>query len=91
MTIQVQFFATFREFFESKSVQIEVGTGATVQDLLNLVCNTRERRERVFDKGKLKPHTLVMKNGRHIRHLKGLATELNDGDIISVFPPIAGG
>jgi molybdopterin synthase sulfur carrier subunit len=91
MTIQVQFFATFREFFESKSVQIEVGTGATVQDLLNLVCNTRERRERVFDKGKLKPHILVMKNGRHIQHLKGLATELKDGDTVSVFPPIAGG
>jgi molybdopterin synthase sulfur carrier subunit len=91
MIIEVQFFATFREVFESKSVQMEVGTGATVNDLLNLVCNTRERRERVFDNGKLKPHIVVMKNGRHIQHLKGLATELNDGDAISVFPPIAGG
>jgi molybdopterin synthase sulfur carrier subunit len=91
MIIEVQFFATFREVFESKSVQIDVGTGATVKDLLNLVCNTRERRERVFDNGKLKPHIAVMKNGRHIQHLKGLATELNDGDTISVFPPVAGG
>jgi molybdopterin synthase sulfur carrier subunit len=91
MIIEVQFFTTFREVFESKSVQIEVGTGATVKDLLNLLCNTHERRETVFDKGKLKPHILVMKNGRHIRHLKGLATQLNDGDTVSVFPPIAGG
>jgi len=89
--IQVQFFATFREVFESKSLQMEVGTGSTVKDLLNLVCNTRERRERVFDNGKLKSHVVVMKNGRHIQHLKGLATELSDGDTISVFPPIAGG
>jgi molybdopterin synthase sulfur carrier subunit len=91
MVIEVQFFATFREIFESKCVQMEVGSGSTVKDLLNLVCNTRERRERVFDNGKLKPYILVMKNGRHIQHLKGLATELNDGDTISVFPPIAGG
>ena len=91
MIIEVQFFATFREVFESKSVQMDVGTGATVKDLLNLVCNTPERRERVFDNGKLKPHILVMKNGRHIKHLKGLATEVKNGDTVSVFPPIAGG
>ena len=91
MIIEVKFFATFREVFESKSVQMEVGTGATVKDLLNLVCNTHERRERVFDNGRLKPHIVVMKNGRHIQHLKGLASKLNDGDTILVFPPIAGG
>ena len=91
MIIEVHFFATFREIFESKALQIEVGTGATVKELLNPVCNTRERRERVFDNGNLKPHIVVMKNGRHIQHLEGLATELKDGDTISVFPPIAGG
>jgi molybdopterin synthase sulfur carrier subunit len=91
MLIQVQFFATFREVFEEKSLQIEVGTGATIEDLLNLVFNTHERRQRIFDNGKLKPHIVVMKNGRHIQHLKGLETELNGGDTVSVFPPIAGG
>jgi molybdopterin synthase sulfur carrier subunit len=91
MRIQVRFFATFREIFESKALQIEVRTGATVGDLLNLVFNTHERRERIFDNGKLKPHIIVMKNGRHIQHLKGLKTELNEGDTVSVFPPIAGG
>ena len=91
MRIQVKFFATFREIFDSKALQIEVGTGATVEDLLNLVFNTHERRERIFDNGKLKPHIIVMKNGRHIQHLKGLDTELNEGDTVSVFPPIAGG
>lgn len=91
MRIRVQFFATFREIFDSNSLEIEVGTGATVEDLLNLVFNTPERRQRIFDNGKLKPHINVMKNGRHIQHLKGLETELNEGDTVSVFPPIAGG
>ena len=91
MRIQVQFFATFRDIFDSNSLQIEVGTGATVEDLLNLAFNTPERRERIFANGTLKPHISVMKNGRHIQHLKGLDTELNEGDTVSVFPPIAGG
>ena len=91
MIIKVQFFATFREIFDAKSLQIEVGPGGTVGDLLNLAFNTRERRERLFDNGKLKPQIIVMKNGRHIQHLKGLDTELNEGDTVSVFPPIAGG
>ena len=91
MRIQVLFFATFREIFDAKSLQIEVGTGGTVGDLLNLVFNTHESRERIFDNGKLKPHIIVMKNGRHIQYLKGLDTELKEGDTVSVFPPIAGG
>ena len=86
MRIQVQFFAGFREIFASKSLQIEVRTGATVEDLLNLVFNTHERQKRIFDNGKLKPHINLIKNGRHIQHLKGLETELNEGDSVSVFP-----
>ena len=91
MRVQVQFFATFREIFDAKALQIEVGTGATVENLLNLVFNTHERRQRIFDNGKLKPPINLIKNGRHIQHLKGLETELNEGDSVSVFPPIAGG
>ena len=34
MIIKVQFFATFREIFDAKSLQIEVGPGGTVGDLL---------------------------------------------------------
>ena len=40
MRIHVEFFATFREVFDEKSLEIEVGTGTTIEDLLNLVFNT---------------------------------------------------
>jgi molybdopterin synthase sulfur carrier subunit len=37
-------------------------------------------------------HLIALVNGRHCSHLPdGLATELKDGDEISIFPPVAGG
>ncbi|MFC2054552.1 MoaD/ThiS family protein [Chloroflexota bacterium] len=40
----------------------------------------------------LSPHIIVLVNGRHVSHLPdGLSTELNDGDEVALFPPIAGG
>jgi molybdopterin synthase sulfur carrier subunit len=33
----------------------------------------------------------VLKNGREVVHMEGLATPLADGDAVSVFPPVAGG
>jgi len=33
----------------------------------------------------------ILVNGKDIRDLKGLMTELRDGDCISIFPPVAGG
>jgi molybdopterin converting factor small subunit len=33
----------------------------------------------------------ILKNGRNIYFLAGLDTPLDDGDIITLFPPAAGG
>ena len=35
--------------------------------------------------------TLIMVNGHHILHLEGLETPLDDCDVVSIFPPAAGG
>jgi len=91
MRIQVQFFATFRELFRTKAMEIAVETGINIGELLNLVFDTQERRKKIFDNGKLKPYIIIFKNGRHIQHLDGLETELKEGDKVSIFPPIAGG
>jgi molybdopterin converting factor small subunit len=34
---------------------------------------------------------VVLKNGNHVKHLKGLATTLEDGDTIVLIPPVGGG
>jgi len=89
--INVQFFATFRDIFGTKAMEIAVETGINMGELLNLVFDTQERRKKIFDNGKIKPYIIILKNGRHIQHLDGVETELKEGDKVSIFPPIAGG
>ncbi|TVT80818.1 MoaD/ThiS family protein, partial [Haloferax volcanii] len=46
---------------------------------------------RLIEDGEVKPHVNVLKNGREVVHLDGMVTALDDGDAVSVFPPVAGG
>lgn len=50
-------------------------------------------KEHLFDpaSGQLQGRTMVLKNGRNIRSLKGMETSLEDGDVISIFLPVGGG
>jgi molybdopterin synthase sulfur carrier subunit len=33
----------------------------------------------------------ILKNGRNVHFLSGLDTPLDNGDVIALFPPVAGG
>ena len=63
-------------------MEIAIETGTNVEELLNLVFDTQERRGKIFDNGKLKPYIIILKNGRHIQHLDGLEIELKGHDTI---------
>jgi molybdopterin converting factor small subunit len=65
--------------------------GATVGQLLDLLCDSPGRRSEVFDGGRLKPHIVIIKNGLGISPSGGLKTKLSEGDIISIFPLMGGG
>ncbi len=92
MKIKVKFFATFRELFGGEEKEIELESGSNIQDLLNLLCGSSQRRQEIFDNsGKLRPYVTILKNGRNIQFLGGLHTGLEKGDVIMIFPPMAGG
>ena len=79
MKVELRLFANLAKLLppgsQNKRAKMTVRKGATVDDLL--------------DKLNIPPKitNIVMINGVH----KGRKTELNEGDVISVFPPIAGG
>jgi len=91
MSAKVKFFAYFRELFGAKEREMPLGTGATVKEVLAILCDTPERRSEIYDGQALKAHVVIMKNGAGIHSFQGLATPVGDGDILSIFPLMGGG
>jgi sulfur-carrier protein len=90
--ITVRFFASLKDIFKQKEAGLGTDQASTVHEALDHVCTTRERRRGVFtDSGGLQPDVLVLVNGRNIVFLEDLATPLQSGDVVSVFPPVKGG
>ncbi|WP_338729807.1 ubiquitin-like small modifier protein 1 [Haladaptatus sp. DJG-WS-42] len=93
MQVELRFFATFREAVGSKTIERDFDDDVTVGEVLDSI-------EAEFDglsgslldgDGNILPQLSVLKNGREVLHMKGVDTELEAGDRLSVFPPVAGG
>ena len=91
MKVTVKFFAYLRDLFKGREEKIELESGSSIGDLLNLLCDSPGRREQIFDGGELKPGMIVLKNGNHVKHLSGLETKLDEGDTIVLIPMVGGG
>jgi len=68
--------------------------GRTVRDLLNQLCKEQGPKfcKTVFDEeGQLHRYIKVLINGRGVHVFQGLDTPLTDGDVVALFPPVAGG
>lgn len=92
----IRFFATMRTVTGSSETSLPAPE--TLQALLE---ELSERYGRAFDreiwlfrdgrKEDLIPGVIILVNGRHYLHLDRLATRLEENDIVSLFPPVAGG
>jgi molybdopterin synthase sulfur carrier subunit len=92
MKVKVKFFAAFRELFGVEQKEIELASKASVRDLLNALCDSNECRQKLFDDtGRIRRDVKMLRRGRHIQLLEELHAELEDGDVISMFPPMFGG
>lgn len=67
--------------------------GATVRKLLEVLFDQYSiLQDKIFDDNdELRPWIQILKNGRNIKFLNGLETKITNGDILAVFPPVAGG
>jgi molybdopterin synthase sulfur carrier subunit len=93
MDLELRFFATFREAVGQKELEREFNDGSTVGDVLTTLETEYNGMEGQLldDEGDLQPNLNILKNGREVLHMEGLDTVMEDGDTLSVFPPVAGG
>ena len=90
--VKIDFYASMRDVFKEKGREIRLGEVSNIQEVLDILCNTYQRRQRIFDQsGQLRSDANVLKNGRNIRFLDGVKTEVEEGDVIAIFPLVHGG
>jgi molybdopterin converting factor small subunit len=64
MKVRVKFFAAFREIFGAEEKEIELDSGAGVQDLLRILCDLGRCREKMLDEtGRLRRDVKMLKKG----------------------------
>ena len=90
--VKVKFFTTFRQLFGTEAKDVELESGTDIEALLHLLCDSQRCRQELFDNsGNIKQYVKILKNGRHIEFLDGTHTKLEEGDVVAMFPPAAGG
>jgi molybdopterin synthase sulfur carrier subunit len=96
MPVEVKGYLTYKEVIGEQSINIPDGETLTLSDLLNTLVTQigNQLSDPIFDleTGLPGEHVAVILNGRSYRNLPGgLDTPLQEGDKVSVFPPMAGG
>jgi MoaD family protein len=76
-------------------VEVSIPQGSTVESLLSWMVKTWGERLSSYlahtEGAGLLPHIRIMVNGQDIGFLKGMETELQEGDEILILPLVAGG
>jgi molybdopterin synthase sulfur carrier subunit len=90
--LKVKFFAFIRDVTGCKEADLpDSGDVRALAEALSARFGPALR-EKLFTKGgELHPEIIILVNGRHVSHLGGLDAPLTTGDVVSVFPMVAGG
>jgi sulfur-carrier protein len=93
MRIILRYYADYREIMGMKEMLMDLKDGQTIRGLLSTITNKYpELKTEIFeDQDDLKEIVTVLINGRSIEFLERMNTRLQDGDMISMFPPAHGG
>lgn len=91
MTVQMRFFATFREAVGSKTIERDYDATTVGDALHELESEFGGLAGQLVEDGHVRPQVNVLLNGRDVEHEQGVETRLGDDDTLSIFPPVAGG
>ena len=86
--VKVRVYATLISEVGDRELTVELSDDS---DVLGLLQRTGLSRIILEESGVVKEMYKVLVNGRDIEFLNGVKTKLRDGDVIDIFPPVAGG
>ncbi len=97
LQVSVRYFTSLREIVNKKeeTLKFPEGEKVTVDTVLKTLSQRYGKRfvEYVYDNktNEIKGFLQFLINGQSASTLKGLQTELKDGDVLAIIPPVGGG
>jgi molybdopterin synthase sulfur carrier subunit len=94
MRIHIKFLANIREITGESEIELELHPGDCIEKLME---NLELKYGKDFKEATTGftasgiPNVSILVNGRDIYFLKGPGTELKEGDVVVLIPPVAGG
>ncbi len=89
--IRVRFLLSFRDLFDARERALRLPRGSDLRRLIGVLCSTPGQKQALLACDNLRAHVVVLRNGVPVQSMKGLDTELADGDTITLSPFLAGG
>lgn len=97
MRVSVRFFTSLREIVNKREETLEFPEGekVTVDTVLKVLSQRYGKRfvDYVYDgkSGEVRGFLQFLVNGKSATNQNGLQTELEDGDVLAILPPVGGG